>query len=175
METTRAKVYVDGANMLYAQKKMGWNIDWDKLRLYLKKHWDVVEIRYYTGVMENDENMARFLRYLHHVGYVPITKRLKIIKIGADHPLAKLYNYKEIHKSNFDVEMTSDILLDKSDVKEVIFLSGDGDFNYLIQKLKDHGIKSAVIASKQMLAWELKFSASEIIHLEQIKTAIIKL
>lgn len=25
---TKAKVYIDGANMFYTQKKLGWFIDW---------------------------------------------------------------------------------------------------------------------------------------------------
>ncbi len=33
----KAKVYIDGANMFYTQKKLGWFIDWQKMKKYLKE------------------------------------------------------------------------------------------------------------------------------------------
>jgi len=176
MEKIKAKVYIDGANMLYTQKKMGWNLDWQKVKDYLNKNWEVLEIIYYTGVKEGDEKMAGFLKYLNHLGFKTSTKTLKIIKIGPEHPLYKIHNYREMHKSNFDVEMTADILSelltgqDNPDhIKQVVLFSGDSDFNYLIKKLKNQGIGTVVFASKKMLAWELKFSASKFVKLEELK------
>lgn len=160
--------------MLYAQKKMGWNLDWQKIKQYLENRWDVLEIRYYTGVKEGDEKMQKFLRYLHYIGFAPITKPLKIIKIDERHPLYKVYQYPEIHKSNFDVEIAADVLLDHGDAKQIIFFSGDSDFVYLIKKLRSIGRGSVIFSSKKMLAWELKFVASEIIVFENIKDYIVK-
>lgn len=182
MEKRRAKVYIDGANMLYSQKKMGWNIDWTKLNKWLKDNWDILEIRYYTGIKEGDEKMQSFLKYLAHVGFVPVVKTLKIIKIGPDHPLYRIHHYREMHKSNFDVEMTTDILIellegrDNPDhIKEVVIMSGDSDFKYLIDKLRKFGVGTTIIASKKTLAWELKFAASRLIKLEDIKENIEKI
>ena len=31
----RVKVYIDGANMFYTQKKLGWFVDWKKMKDYL--------------------------------------------------------------------------------------------------------------------------------------------
>ena len=61
---SKVRVYIDGANMLYTQKKLGWNIDWTKLVEYLKSQWNVEEIRYYTGVKEDDEKMKGFLKIM---------------------------------------------------------------------------------------------------------------
>ncbi len=89
----KIKVYIDGANMFYSQKKLGWFIDWKKIKDYLKENWDVLEVRYYTGIKSEDEKMASFLRYLDNIGITPITKPIKIIKIDDKHPSKKLYNY----------------------------------------------------------------------------------
>ena len=95
----KAKVYIDGANMFYTQKKLGWFIDWKKVKDYLKEKWEILEIRYNTGVKPDDEKMASFLRYLDNVRITPITKPIKVIKLSNDHPLKKLYNYSEMYKS----------------------------------------------------------------------------
>ena len=42
----KAKIYIDGANMFYTQMKLGWFVDWKKIKDYLKENNDVLEMRY---------------------------------------------------------------------------------------------------------------------------------
>ena len=170
----KTKIYIDGANMFYTQKKQGWFIDWGKLKNYLQEKWDVLEIRYYTGVKKDDEKMASFLRYLDSIGIMPVTKLIKAIKIGGDDLLQKTYNYPEIYKSNCDIEITTDILLERKEIDEIILFSGDSDFRYLIKKLKDLGKRVIVFSSRKTISWEIKLEATEYIYLEDIKEIIQK-
>jgi len=110
---SKAKVYIDGANIFYTQMKLGWFCDWKRVKEYLCDKWDILEMRYYTGIKPKDEKMASFLRYLDNVGITPITKPIKVVKIDNNHPLKKLYNQSEIYKSNCDVEITTDIILER--------------------------------------------------------------
>mgnify|MGYP001606163812 CR=1 FL=1 len=168
----KAKVYIDGANMFYTQMKLGWFFDWKKIKEHLKEKWDILEVRYYTGVKPDDEKMAGFLRYLDSVGITTYTKPLKTIKISNNHPLKKLYSYPEIYKSNCDVEITTDILLERANTDEVILFSGDSDFQYLIKKLKDLGKRVIIFSSRKTISWEIKLEASEYSYLEDIKGEI---
>jgi len=170
----KAKVYIDGANMFYTQKKLEWFLDWKKVKDYIQEKWDVLEIRYYTGVKLDDEKMAGFLRYLDNVGITPITKPIKVIKIDDNHPLKRLYDYSEMYKSNCDVEITTDILLEMKEVDEIILFTGDSDFQYLVKKLKDLGKKVIIFSSRKTISWEIKLEASEFIYLEDIKDQIIR-
>ncbi len=170
----KTKVYIDGANMFYTQKKLGWFIDWKKMKDYLKEKWEVLEIRYYTGVKAGDEKMASFLRYLDNIGINPITKSIKVISISNNHPLKKIYNYSEIYKSNCDIEITTDILLERKEVDEIILFTGDSDFRYLIKKLKDLGKKVIIFSSRKTISWEVKLEASKYFYLEDIKDKIIR-
>ena len=170
----KAKTYVDGANIFYTQKKLGWSISWKKMRNFLQERWEALEIRYYTGVRPNDEKVASFLRYLDNVGITSVTKPVKIIKVGNNHPLKKLYNYSEIYKSNCDVEITTDILLERKEIDEVILFSGDSDFRYFIKKLKDLGKKVIIFSSRKTISWEIKLEASKYIYLEDIKDKIVR-
>jgi len=167
-----SKVYIDGANMFYTQQKLGWFLDWKKLKEFLGRKYKVVEFRYYTGIKSEDDKMKSFLRYLDHINIIPITKPLKVIRISKKHPLKNLYNYPEIYKSNFDVEITADILLDRVNIDQIILLSGDSDFQYLVKRLKDVGKKVTVYSSRKTISWELKLEASEYFYLEDIKNKI---
>ncbi|OGZ27442.1 MAG: hypothetical protein A2365_03130 [Candidatus Nealsonbacteria bacterium RIFOXYB1_FULL_40_15] len=170
----KAKVYIDGANMFYTQKKLGWFIDWKKVKDFLQENREILEIRYYTGLKVNDEKMASFLRYLDNIGIAPFTKPVKVIKVGNDHPSKKFYNYSEIYKSNCDVEMATDILLERKEIDEIILFTGDSDFQYLIKKLKDIGKKVAVFSSRKTISWEIKLVVTKYIYLEDIKDKIIR-
>lgn len=170
----KVKIYIDGANMFYVQKKLGWFIDWKKIKDYLQEKWDILEIRYYTGIKPDDEKMASFLRYLDNVGISPVTKPIKIIKISDSHHLKKLYNYSEMYKSNCDVEITADILLERKEFDKIILFSGDSDFQYLIKKLKDLGKKVIILSSRKTISWEIKLESSKYIYLEDIKDKIMR-
>ena len=52
---TKAKVFIDGANLFYTQKDLGWTVDWKKAIKYLNKEWDILGVKYYTGVRKDDE------------------------------------------------------------------------------------------------------------------------
>lgn len=170
----KAKIYIDGANIFYTQKKLGWFVDWKKAKDYLQENRDILEICYYTGIKSNDEKMASFLRYLDNVGINCITKPIKVIKLSKDDDLGKKYIYPEIYKSNCDVEIATDILLERKEVDEIILFSGDSDFQYLIKKLKNLGKEVIVFSSRKTISWEIKLEASKYIYLEDIKDKIIR-
>ncbi|KKR23517.1 MAG: Lon protease, partial [Candidatus Daviesbacteria bacterium GW2011_GWB1_39_5] len=65
---------------------------------------------------------------IDNVGITSITKPIKVIKVDDNHPSKKLYNYSEIYKSNCDVEITADILLERAK-KELMRLSKMSSFN----------------------------------------------
>src|SRR3989344_3180982 len=170
----KAKVYIDGANMFYTQMKLGWFCDWKKIKEYLQKERDILEMRYYAGVKSGDEKMASFLRYLDNVGITPVTKPIKVIKIADNDPLKKLRKYSEIYKSNCDVEITTDVLLERKEIDEIILFTGDSDFQYLIKRLKDIGKKVIIFSSRKTISWEIKLEATEYIYLEDIRNRIIR-
>src|SRR3989344_6108390 len=157
----KIKVYIDGANVFYSQKKLGWSVDWKKVKEYIEMERDVIEWRYYVGLKDGDGKMQKYLRYLNAICFNTITKPLKKIKIGKEEK-------DFIYKANFDVEMTADILLDKFKLEEIIIFSGDSDFLYLIKKLSDSGVGASIYSSKKTISWELKICGARIFYLEKI-------
>jgi len=170
----RAKVYIDGANVFYAQKALGWTIDWQKVKDLLSESHDVTEFRYYTGMKPNDEKMMGYLRYLDRIGFTSVTKPLKIIKLRDDDKLKKILGFNHIHKSDLDVVMTTDILLDRGELGCIILFTGDSDFTYLVKTLKNLGKKVLVFSSRRMLSWELKLACSKYHFLDDFEKKLKK-
>lgn len=160
----KARVYIDGANLFYAQKHLGWFIDWKKIIKLLNKRLDILEIKYYTGIKANDEKMKGYLAYLRKINIKTITKPLKIIKNKDE---------TTIYKSNCDIEIALDMVLDESSYNTAVLLSGDSDFLYLIKTLqKQFQKKIWVISSRKTISWEIKIAADYYQFLEDIKDQI---
>ena len=160
----KANIYIDGANLFYAQKKLGWSIDHKRMIDLYKKKYEVIQSIYYTGVNPQDLKMKKYLRHLDKVNIIPVTKPLKKIKTGKNFIL----------KSNFDVEMTMDILLERHIYDICILVSGDSDFTALAKKLQDFGKKVHVISTRNMISWELKLSSDIYDFIEDYKDTIKK-
>src|SRR3990167_4126175 len=76
----KAKVYIDGANIFYTQKKLGWVFDWKKIKKLVEKDKEIIEWKYYVGIKEDDEKIKKYLKYLDYTGFNVITKPLKKIR-----------------------------------------------------------------------------------------------
>ena len=173
-EKPKAKVYVDGANIFYAQKKMGWILDWVKVKNLFENGREILEWRYYVGLREADEKMLKYFRYLNAIGFIAISKPLKKIQVKdfTKFPQAKPTGY--IFKSNFDVEMSLDMVLDKANFSDIILFSGDSDFDFTVKKLRDLGKDTTVVASKKTLSWELKLACAKVLYLEDLRSKIAR-
>jgi len=174
MVKAKAKIYIDGANIFYTQKRLGWIIDWNKVKNLIEQEKEVAEWKYYVGVKDGDEKMLKYLKYLNAIGFNVITKPLKKIKVNKDEVISQTEKGGFIYKANFDVEMTADILLDKAKLDEIIIFSGDSDFKYLVKKLKDSGVKTIVYSSRKTISWELKLESSQTVYFESIKDKIAR-
>lgn len=157
-------VFIDGANVFYAQKHLGWTIDWKKARTVLENDYKIQKISYYTGIRDKDEKMEGFLKYLRYLKFETITKPLKIITDEEG---------KTIRKSNMDVEIAVDAMLKVNDFDNLILFSGDSDFVYLSEILKRHYQKKVVVySSRKTISWELKLSVDSYFFLEDLKSKI---
>jgi len=99
----------------------------------------------------------RFLRKLGRIGFIIISKPVKIIVEETG---------RKIEKANFDVEITSDVLKSLGEVNAIVLFSGDSDFDYLVKLLHEQGKQLFVYSSKKTLSWELKLSADRCFLLE---------
>lgn len=145
----RIAIFLDGANFFYTQKKLGWNIDTERLLDYCKQYGDIVEAIYYTGTsIENSQR--KFYDKLAYIGYSLVTKPIKTIYDHDGNYIAQ--------KANLDVEIVLDMfnMLDRYDM--AILISGDGDFERALQQLKSRGKEVKVISTRGCVSSELVYT-----------------
>lgn len=159
MSKLKVKVFIDGSNIYFAQKKMDKWLDWVKVKRHLTRRYNVVEVRYYAGRRSNDKRVQSFLIKLEKIGFLVVSKLVKKIRNEMG---------REIEKANFDVEITGDVLESSDELDTVVLFSGDSDFHYLAKLLRKKGKQLFVYSSRQTLSWELKLSADKYFLLEDL-------
>ena len=69
-------VYIDFGNVREWRKRLGWEIDLEKLKNFLDS-FGVKEVRFYFGTPQGDAGAARFMTFVHKRRYKIRTKHVK--------------------------------------------------------------------------------------------------
>lgn len=141
-------VFIDAPNIYHSQNKLGWRIDFKKLKEYFKKNTDLGNIYFYTAYDPNYDKQRSFLDFLDIIGYILRKKKVKFIK---DTDLEQ----GGFHKGNLDVELTIDAVHNRDKFQTFILFSGD--FEALI--IRAYRKNCIVISTKDHVALELLIQA----------------
>ena len=145
---SRAAVFIDGANLFFTQRHLGWQIDFSRLMSFFISAYGSVQANYYVPASEpvSEENAA-FTRVLTAHGYRITSK-----------PVKKIVNKETgvvVMKGNLDVELVVDALSAAEQYDTFILFSGDSDFLPLLRALKDKGKEIIVYSTQGLSAREL--------------------
>ena len=155
-------VFIDGANLYATCRALNIEIDY-KL---LKNNWNKARLYYYTAILP-DRQHSTIQPLLDWMDYNGITVVTKLAKEWTD----PLTGRKKV-KGNMDIEMAVDAIGAAAFAEEVWLFTGDGDFTYLVNKLKSLGTRVVVVSTIQtqpvMIADELRRSADEFIELKDL-------
>lgn len=167
----RVAIFVDGANMFYAQRDNEWHIDYKKVYEYFTQGKQIWGAYYFTGTPPFDnvdqvKEYRAFKRALIHIGYYVVDKEAKIIedRVTGDRKL----------KANLDVEITLNIMASINSYDEIVFLGGDSDFAPLIKHLRENGKHVICVGRRQSTALELINVSNKFVDLNEIKKEIEK-
>lgn len=160
-------MFVDGTNMFYAQRKLGFHIDYKKLYSYFSRGNPVYNAFYYTGRdVPPDQTTIAFLDALTYMGY---TLRTKDIKTITDEDTGET-----VRKCDLDVEIVIDMFncVDLYDI--AVLCSGDGDFTRAVEMLRSNGKEIWACSCKGMAATELVNAVDKFFWLEKMEKEIRK-
>ncbi len=164
---SRAALFVDGANMFYAQRKNGWHLDYRKVYDFFNQQFHLYNAFYYTSVTQPpDPGVEGFLRALTSMGY---TVRRKTVKEIQDQETGTV-----VRKANLDIEIVIDMFTTAELYDTAILVSGDGDFERAVELLRSKGKKILGVGSNGMAAYELINAVDRYIFIEEIRDAIEK-
>lgn len=156
-------VFIDAANLFYAQKTLGIEIDYRKLYQFLHRYKRLVTIRIYLAYDHQSKKEQQFINSLKKIGYVVICKKLKVIRKD-DETVVK--------KGNLDIELALDAFELCNKYRTIILFSGDSDFETLLKRLKKRGKRCIVFSVRGHISRELSYISNKYFELDLIKEKI---
>lgn len=122
-------LYIDYANVLHWQDRLGWHIDRKRLKQFLDSFSSIAQVKLYYGTLSGDGNSKAVTQELKLLGYQLRTKPVKIMRFSIDTssiPDDSPALLKSFMKSS---------LLSKLDIQTIQFL------NRKLEALNKQGIK----------------------------------
>ena len=126
-------VFVDVANIFYAAKAAGVDIDYVTLLKSATAGRDFVRAYAYTGLDPENENQRQFHAFLARSGYKVVSKDIR--KYGDGRV-----------KANLDIELVVDLMRLAEHLDIAVVISGDGDFAPAIYAVQQRGVRVEVIS-----------------------------
>jgi uncharacterized LabA/DUF88 family protein len=126
-------VFVDVANIFYAAKAAGVDIDYVLLLKEATAGRDLVRAYAYTGLDPENENQRNFHSFLGRHGFRVVSKDIR--KYGDGRV-----------KANLDIELVVDMMKTARNLDVAVVVSGDGDFAPAIRAVQEMGVRVEVIS-----------------------------
>ena len=147
----RIAVFVDVQNIYYTTRDVyGRQFNYRKLWERLSKQGEIVSATAYA-IDRGDDGQIKFQDALKHIGFKVKLKPFIQRKDGSA-------------KGDWDVGITIDVLDAARNVDTVILLSGDGDFDILLEKITaDSGVMTEVYGVPGLTAKSLR-EATTVFH-----------
>lgn len=144
----RTAVFVDVQNIYYTTRQAyGRQFNYRQFWQQLSTQGEIVCANAYA-THRGDDKQLKFQNALKHIGF---TVKLKPFIQRSDGSA----------KGDWDVGITIDVLEAAKNADTVILLSGDGDFDLLLEKIKkDYGVTTEVYGVPQLTANSLIDSAN---------------
>lgn len=159
----RIYVFIDAANVFYAQRTLGWRLSYQKLMDYFKKECGQnVKCFVYLAYDENKQAERKFLDMLDINGYILRTKAIKKIRISRE---------LETFKGNLDMELAFEMVELAENYDTAILMSGDSDFSVPIDRIKKLGKRIIVVSTRGRISREL-LERAKYVDLRKLKAEI---
>jgi len=151
-------VFVDVQNIYYTTRDTyGRQFNYRKLWQKLSAEGEIVSATAYA-IARNDDSQIKFQDALKHIGFEVKLKPYIQRRDGSA-------------KGDWDVGITIDVMENAKNIDTVVLLSGDGDFDLLLRKIKtDYEINTEVYGVAELTANSLIDAAN---HFHPIKKDLL--
>ncbi|MDO4244641.1 MAG: NYN domain-containing protein [Deinococcus sp.] len=160
----RIALFIDGANVYAAAKRLGWNFDHRKILEHFAGLGTLYNAFYYTAVPAPiDDKQKRFVDALTYMGY---TVRTRPLRENTDE------HGDTSRRASLDIELVTDLLTTTERYDVAVLLSGDGDFERPVEVLRARGKRVIVASIPEMTSAELRNAADEYVDLGHIRASV---
>ena len=141
-------IFVDVQNIYYTTRQAyGRQFNYRKFWQHISTQGEIVSATAYA-IARDDDNQRKFQDALRHIGF---NVKLKPYIQRSDGSA----------KGDWDVGITIDVLATARDVNTIILLSGDGDFDLLLERIRsDYAVAAEVYGVPALTANSLMQAAS---------------
>jgi uncharacterized LabA/DUF88 family protein len=160
MANQKVYAFIDSQNLNLGIRSLGWQIDYRKLRLYLKNKFGVEKAYMFIGLVGNNQKLYTALQ---SAGFILIFK-----------PTVRYFeNGKETVKGNVDAELVLHAAaIEYQNYDKAIIVSGDGDFACLIEYLNDNKKLLHVFTPNSKYSKLLKPYSKYIVEIGKLKGSL---
>ena len=135
----RIALFIDGQNLYYAAKSLGFGVDFKRLLFEFQRHGTIVRPYYYAAISENADQSARsLLDWLNYNGFTVLAKPTKEFDDGEG---------RRKIKGNIGVELAVDALEISDRIDHLVLFSGDGDLRALVEAVQWRGVRVTVVST----------------------------
>lgn len=160
----RIALFIDGANVYAAAKRLGWNFDHRKILEHFASLGTLYNAFYYTAVPTPiDDKQKRFTDALTYMGY---TVRTRPLRETTDE------NGETYRRANLDIEIVTDLLSTTDRYDTAVLLTGDGDFERPVEVLRARGKRVIVASIAEMTSYELRNAADSYVDFKDIREEV---
>ncbi len=153
-------------------KVLKFAINHEKLFKYLTDKWECDKVFFYPGIQHGDGVRGEMFTKLTEHGAIVRPKYYhtyknedKIIVVNCSKcsiEIPQRIDMGHSWKCNCDVELTADVLDNAGIDTEIFLFSGDGDFEFLIEKIVAKGAKVTIVSSAKMVPKGPRYSTSRL-------------
>jgi uncharacterized LabA/DUF88 family protein len=164
----RIALFIDGQNLDYAAKSLGFGVDFKRLLFEFQRHGTIVRSYYYTTISKNANYSVRpLVDWLNYNGFTVLAKPTKEFDDGEGG--SKI-------KGNIGVELAVNALEISDQIDHLVLFSGDGDLRALVEAVQWRGVRvtvaSTIRTKPPMVADELRRQADAFLELDDLKASI---
>lgn len=147
-------LFVDVANLFYAARDHGAEVDYAELIARTTKDRELLRAYAYTGLDPENEAQKRFHDHLRALGYRVVAKEVRRFADGG-------------MKANIDIELVVDLLRLAPRLDVAVIASGDGDFAAAIRAVQETGVRVEVTGVRASTSIDLRETADLFIPLAE--------
>lgn len=138
--------FIDGQNLYLALRNTGWQLDYEKFRVYLEEKYNVTKAYMFIGFVATN---ADLYAELQSQGFILIFRPTMTYKDGTI-------------KGNCDAELVLQAMIEYKNYDKAVIVTGDGDFQCLVKYLREHDkLKVLLVPNMNRYSALLKAAAAE--------------